>query len=155
MSFARTLVCLGLAITAAGQDPPAPVQQPSFVKALKTWIDSDHSDRSKLDAAAAALVEGGAPGLRALADALRATSPDDRDRRVAVETLLSSTVLEFVGRAQNAGMRFAGQYDDLRILQPYSGRFLMGLLLDTPGWFPSDQRPALVPAFVCPAVTDS
>lgn len=43
-------------------------------------------------------------------------------------------------------MRFAGQHDDLRLLQPYSGRFLIGLVLDPPGWFPSDRRAALLPA---------
>ena len=43
-------------------------------------------------------------------------------------------------------MIFAGQYDDLRVLQPYVGHLYLNLLLDTPQWFPDGRRPLLVPA---------
>ena len=142
----------GLAILLASatfaQDPPAPVppQEPAYAKAMRTWIDSDHGDRALLDAAAAAVLDSGEHGLHALQLELQTTKPEDRFRRIAVETMLSTTVLAALDREQKRGMRFAGQYDHLRALQPYSGRFLMNLVLQPPGWFPSDQLPLLGPA---------
>ncbi len=144
---------IGLAVlfgltTALAQDPstPVPPQEPDHAKALRTWIESDHTDRKQLDATAAALLDAGEPGLLALQRELVALKPGERDRRIAVETLLSTTVLAALERELARGMRYAGQYDHLRALQPHAGNFLLNLVLQTPSWFPSDQRAQVVPA---------
>lgn len=130
-----------------GQDPVAPVppKEPAYAVVMKRWIRSAHDDRKLLDECAAALLDAGEPGLRALHLELTTLKAEDRDRRIAIETLLSTTVLASLEREANRGMRFAGQFDHLRTLQPYAGNFLLNLMLQTPSWFPSDQRVLVVP----------
>jgi tetratricopeptide (TPR) repeat protein len=43
-------------------------------------------------------------------------------------------------------MVWVGQYGPLRSLQPFAGKLFFHLLLETPDWYPDDQRQALVPA---------
>jgi hypothetical protein len=43
-------------------------------------------------------------------------------------------------------MTYAGQFDALKRLQRYVGRFLFLLLTDTPDWFPGSMRPSVIPA---------
>jgi hypothetical protein len=43
-------------------------------------------------------------------------------------------------------VRFTGQYEPLRPMQPQVGGFLFGLLLDTPQWYPDSHRVRLIPA---------
>lgn len=114
--------------------------------AIRAWIRSDHTDESLREAATKAVLDSGDTGLRALADAVRRTRPDQRDRRIGVESLVATVVVGILERAQDSGMRFAGQYDRLRALQPYAGTFLVQLVVDTPDWFPDDMRALVVPA---------
>jgi hypothetical protein len=84
-------------------------------------------------------------GLAWLGERLHAASENTPERRKGLETLLAHVTIEFVRRQRASGMRFAGQYDDLRPLQPEVGEFLFGLLLDTPAWYPHSHRDRLVP----------
>ncbi len=138
-----------LAVTSAGfagalasqevtpQDPAA---------AIRAWVRSDHTDEALREAATKAVLESGDVGLRALADTVRRTRPDQRDRRVGVESLVATVVVGILEQAHDSGMRFAGQHNRLRALQPYAGTFLVQLVVDTPDWFPDDMRSLVVPA---------
>ncbi|MDA0372193.1 MAG: hypothetical protein O2865_00265 [Planctomycetota bacterium] len=124
-------------VTPTAQDPAA---------AIREWVRSDHSDEALREAATKAVLDAGDAGLRALADTVRRTRPDQRDRRIGVESLVATVVVGILERAHDSGMRFAGQYDRLRALQPYAGTFLVQLVVDTPDWFPDDMRALVVPA---------
>ncbi|MEY2980730.1 MAG: hypothetical protein ACO4CT_00655 [Planctomycetota bacterium] len=138
--FAATSAALagGLASQeATTQDPAA---------AIRAWVRSDHTDEALRDAATKAVLDAGDAGLRALADTVRRTRPDQRDRRIGVESLVATVVVGVLERAHDSGMRFAGQHNRLRALQPYAGTFLVQLVVDTPDWFPDDMRALVVPA---------
>ena len=127
-------------VTPTAQDPAA---------AIREWVRSDHSDEALREAATKAVLDAGDAGLRALAETVRRTRPDQRDRRIGVESLVATVVVGILERAHDSGMRFAGQYDRLRALQPYAGTFLVQLVVDTPDWFPDDMRALVVPARDC------
>ncbi|MBK8980542.1 MAG: hypothetical protein IPM29_31960 [Planctomycetes bacterium] len=139
-----------LAATATAQDaPPEPAQDPlrAAREATAAWLASDLADQTLLDRAVGAVVAAGEPGLRLVAGALAELRPESpRERRAAIDTLVSNAILKILDERSSSGMVFAGQYDDLRVLQPASGRFLTMLVLDTPDWFPDDLRALVVPA---------
>ena len=149
-----TLLTACLAAATAGaqdpveQDPEPPKPDPVETArvAIDRWVRSDLDDRGVLDAAVEAILAAGKPGLELVAKEIDRTRQEDRKRLMAVDSLTTSTVIGFVQKATESGMIFAGQYDDLRVLQPAAGRFLLGLVVDTPDWFPDDMRPQIVPA---------
>jgi hypothetical protein len=53
--------------------------------------------------------------------------------------------LDFVRQQVKSKMRFVGQFEPLRPLQPYVGRLFTMLLLETPPWYPETHRIELVP----------
>lgn len=143
----RLRLAVTLAATALLGALPAQETTPQDPEvAIRAWIRSDHTDEALREAATKAVLDAGDTGLRALADAVRRTRPDQRDRRIGVESLVATVVVGVLERAQDSGMRFAGQHDRLRALQPYAGTFLVQLVVDTPDWFPDDMRALVVPA---------
>jgi hypothetical protein len=125
-------------------EPPAPAQDPAA--AIRAWVESDHEDQELLDRTVALCLDAGDPGMRALAEAVRETRPEQRQRRIGVESLVTGVVVEALRRGSESGMRYAGQYAGLRPLMPSAGTFLLSLVLDTPDWFPDDMRALVVPA---------
>lgn len=138
------ILLLVLVASAAVAQEPAPRDDPA--DAIRAWVESDLADRALLDAAVTAVLDAERDGIAAVAAALRATKPGARERRIALETLVSSVVVGALQRGVESGMRYAGQYDALRELQPFAGRQLLILVLDTPQWFPDDMRSLVVPA---------
>lgn len=130
-------LCLGGGI-AAQQDPPR-----EFV-AVERWLASDQTSREGLDDASKELLVDAPAGFVWLGAELHREA--GRDRRKGLEGLLSHCTLEFLRRQRASGVRFAGQFDVLRPMQPEVGEFLFGLLLDTPQWYPTSHRVRLVPA---------
>lgn len=111
---------------------------------VERWLSSDQADREAMDAAVKELLADAPPGLAWLGTELRRAGPRERSKGLA--TLVSPVTLEFLRRQQSSGVRFAGQFDALRPMQPQVGEFLFGLLLDTPQWYPHSHRTRLVPA---------
>ena len=129
---------IGTAAASNAFQDPAP--------AIARWIEAAERDDAVRDAAVRAVLDAGAKGMTALRDAARATDPADRARRIGIESLIVSVVVGALERADDSGMAFEGQFDVLRELQPYAGRMLMTLVIDTPDWFPNDLRPRALPA---------
>ncbi len=131
----------------AGRSPAQkPDEPPAYERAMNTWLTSDHADRALLDRAVKAVLDAGTPGYRALAKVMHDTPATDRERRIGVDSLLSNVILGVLEQAKKSDLIYAGQFDDLRVLQPEAGRFLASLVIDTPPWFPEDERAAVVPA---------
>ncbi len=63
-----------------------------------------------------------------------------------LRSLMEKVGVGYMRRAVESEMVFAGQYDELRVLQPWMGEFYLTILIDTPDWFPSDNRYLVVPA---------
>ena len=131
-----TLVLTTVAV-AAQDDAEARVQ---------AWMRSDHTDQALLESAAKAVLQAGEPGLDLVARELATRDEADRRRRIAIDSLLSKVVLDFIEDAYDTRLFYAGQFDALRRLQPEVGRFLVSLIVDTPDWYPDDLRPTLVSA---------
>jgi len=96
-----------------------------------------------------ALLDAGAPAMRHVARLVHDTPGEDRvgrERLAALESLIAAAALDAIDRARESKMVYAGQYDDLRLLQPYAGRLYLRLLLDPPAWFRDDRRVTVVPA---------
>ena len=109
--------------------------------AVKAWLASDYSDGALLDNSVKVLLEVGEPAFRPLADLLRdAVETGDQRSASGLTSVITRLCLGFMQREVESEVVYAGQYDRLRILMPYTGRFYMGLLLDTPDWFPDTQR---------------
>lgn len=138
----RLLVCAlgaGLVVPAVrAQDA-----QPVFAETQK-WLASDQTSREGLDASVRELLTEPKSGLAWLGAEIAAAAP--QARRKGVEMLVQHTTLEFVRRQRLTGVRYVGQYDALRALQPKASEYLFGLLLDTPSWYPLPHRVRLVPA---------
>ncbi len=143
MACSLLLLCtLLLQPPASLQNPVQDVQQTErAVVVVNAWLGSDRSDRTLLEDAVEALLEAGQPAYRFLAEVLRqATEGQDRHAASGLESVVTSLCLDFMQREIDSEMVYAGQYDDLRVLMPYTGRLYMGLLLDTPDWFPENLR---------------
>ncbi len=115
--------------------------------AVEAWLASDYSDPAPLDDSVKLLLEVGEPAFRALAGLLRnAVETGDQRSASGLTSVITRLCLSFMQREVESDMVYAGQYDRLRVLMPYTGRFYMGLLLDTPDWFPENQRWQVVAA---------
>ena len=140
--------CTALLLLACTLQSPVPrhsVQDPTpserAMAAVKTWLASDYSDRALLEDSVKVLLEVGEPAFRSLAGLLRNTvETGDQRNASGLESVITHLCLDFMQREVESEMVYAGQYDRLRILMPYTGRFYMGLLLDTPEWFPENLR---------------
>ena len=119
-------------------------------KAIDAWIEEPVRIETR-DEAVEAVLDEGQPALAYLGKLLRSVqrvdpqSPDARRQR-ALESLTTAVALDFIERVQKSGMFYAGQYDDLRVLQPHVGNLYLNLLLATPDWFAEQRRVLLVPA---------
>lgn len=138
----RTLVILPFCFAAlvSAQD------QKEHVLRMRAWLDSEHTDRALLDRAATALVDAAKPGFADLRTELSSVDANDRNRRLALESLLQATVLQFVQAGLGASFRYAGQYAELRALEPHASALLLRLVIEPSDWFPPDQRGGLLPA---------
>ena len=114
-------------------------------EALGKWLASDLADTTVLDRAVTAILAAGAPALDEVGDrARRAKLADDLPAGRALDAVITHVVIGFLKRETESGMIFAGQYDALRGLQPYAGKLLLRLLVDTPDWFSQQERHLLV-----------
>lgn len=139
-------LCFAPVLSAQDPEPVVEDPLPAARTAVQKWLGSALDDRTLLEDAVAKVLAAGKPGLRVVADADRTAPADDRRGRIAVDSLISSVATGFLQEATNSGLVYAGQYDDLAVLQPGIGRYLTGLVLDTPDWFPDNMRPLVVPA---------
>lgn len=116
-------------------------------KALDSWIDARVRDDALREHTVTEILAADKAGLQLLADRMR-VSVEQRDEKAssAVYSLICHVGIAWLDRVEKSGMIFAGQYDDLRVLQPSLGGFYLQLLVDTPGWYPIDRRWRLVPA---------
>jgi|RhiMethySRZTD1v2_1073278.scaffolds.fasta_scaffold00180_3 hypothetical protein len=136
-------------------------QQPDAAKvaaAAEKWVTSDQVSREHLDLTVTVMVAEPKLGIDWLAAQLpSADKAPELPRSKGVHGLCTHCVLEFLRRRHESGVVFAGQYDDLRRLQPFVGKMLFGLLLETPEWFPTTHRVRLVPALrdVQPTLPDA
>ncbi|HEU4420719.1 MAG TPA: hypothetical protein VFT55_17400 [Planctomycetota bacterium] len=125
-------------------------QQPDAEKvaaAAEKWVTSDQVSREQLDLTVTVMLADPKLGIDWLAAHLpEADKAPAQPRSKGVHGLGTHCVLEFLRRQRESGVVFAGQYDDLRRLQPFVGKMLFGLLLETPEWFPNTHRVRLVPA---------
>lgn len=144
--------CLGAALAAivATWGASALPQQPDPEKvaaAAEKWVTSDQVSREQLDLTVTVMLADAKLGIDWLAAQLPAADQaPEQPRSKGVHGLCTHCVLEFLRRQRDSGVVFAGQYDDLRRLQPFVGKMLFGLLLETPQWFPNTHRVRLVPA---------
>lgn len=129
------------------QPPPQEREQQDAMVAVRGWLASDFSDRDVLQQAVDALLSQGEPGFRSLAGLVN-QAVESRDRRTlgGLEPVITTLCLDFMKREVESEMVYAGQYDPLLVLMPHSGRFYLGLLLDTPDWFPDNLRWQVVAA---------
>ncbi|MGE0142486.1 MAG: hypothetical protein AB7I19_04425 [Planctomycetota bacterium] len=134
------VVPLYLAALVSAQD------QKEHILRMRAWLDSEHTDRALLDRAATALLDASKSGFEALRAELSSVNAEDRNRRLALESLLQTTILQFIQTGLGASFRYAGQYADLRALEPHASRLLLELVIEPSDWFPSDQRGGLLPA---------
>lgn len=137
IAAATAAVCLAGVV---GAQQPA---QQDFA-AVEHWLRSDQTERDGLEAAVKELLADAPAGCAWLGAELRRDV--GRDRKKGLEAMVSQVTLEFLQRQNRSGVRFAGQFDPLRPLQPQVGEFLFGLLLDTPQWYPDSHRSRLIPA---------
>lgn len=139
-----------LQVTLLSQEPvqdeqdPVPVEQ--AMAAVDAWLASDYRDEALVAEAADLLLDAGPPALKALAAEVRAAEEEGGKRWRGLDAVVTRVGLGFMERQVNRQMVYAGQYDPLKPLQPWIGRFYLRLLLDTPQWFPDTQRSFLVPA---------
>lgn len=125
------------------QDPVARAQ-----RAVRELLLSDDLSEALLERAVQATLEGGRPAFAHLGEVLReaAAEPEDPARIERLEALGTHLTVQLVQRESERDLVYAGQYEVLRELQPLSGRLLLKLMLDPPGWFPDTHRKLLVPA---------
>lgn len=140
-----------LAGTVATQPPAAERAVAEPVRSsVQAWLEQPVHIESRARAVEA-ILDDGRPALIWLGDLLREVekvapgSPAEQRRR-ALESLTTAVALDFIDRVQKSGMFFAGQYDDLRVLQPHVGNLYLNLLLETPDWFAEPRRTLLIPA---------
>ncbi len=142
MSPAWTLLlAISLPQLAAQDHKPDPV-----AVSVKAWLESDMQDRTLLEKASKKILDSGKSGYLYLAEQIEKAPADNRNPKAGLNSLITHTALGYMEAQAKSGMVYAGQYDELRVLQPYVGRFYLTLVLDTPDWFPDDQRVLVIPA---------
>lgn len=144
-----------LVTPAALAPPPAlPAQDASAgtQQVVHDWLASDLKDVELRGKATQAILAEGAPALRWFGRLLQGGPAEQslpeplRGRTRALDSLLSDVALSFLKHESGRGVFYAGQYSPLEPLMPKVGEVYLGLMLDTPQWFPSDRRVLLVPA---------
>lgn len=143
-SSLRLSVLLVVAPTAAAQ---VEEQQPlrDVREALDAWLASDHSDAGLLQKAVVAVLDGGTPALAEVgARAKKAAANADRLVGSGLDAVINQVTVGFMERAARTEMVFEGQYAPLRELQPFVGKLLLRLLLDTPDWYSQHDRHSLI-----------
>lgn len=153
-SAARRLVVVFASLTVAAQEPV------KFGTA-ETWLvqylapeppaGTEPPPRVRIDDAVHELLVDETAGFGWLTGRRREAEAD-APRKKAMDLLITNTVIEFMRRRHQSGITFAGQYEGLRALQPWSGALLVELLFDTPQWYPHTHRVRLVRPLrdVCP-----
>ena len=142
MKFALAPLALLLAAASAQDDAPkGPDRTAAARAALETWIQSDHTDASLVDKAVqAVLVADPALLVEIGTRATAAAKADDQQTARGLDSVIRHLTLAIINREANSGMVFEGQYEVLRGLQPFAGKLLLQLLIDTPDWFNQQQR---------------
>jgi len=137
------LVALVLAANSPAQDRHDPVA--AARAALDAWLQSDHADTKLLEQAVHAIVAGGAGALDDLGRRARAAAASkDPHLGRGLDAAITHVTVAIFKRETGSGMTYAGQYDALRALQPFAGKLLLRLLIDTPDWFSQHDRHLLV-----------
>ena len=156
----RAVLLVPALVTAAGiaQDERPAVEKPppspaAVAAAIDAALQLPQRDE-RVEAAVKVVLAAGLPTLQELGGRLRAAAAADAEAQAdanrgsfyALRTLVQKVAIGFVERAVNSEMFFAGQYDDLRVLQPHVGSFFFDLVIDPPPWFHDDKRPWIVRA---------
>lgn len=155
-AVSRTLVLLFLSGGVVGQptkdqstESGPQSRQVEARKALDAWFAADPRDRDERsrDKVVAKVMAADLGGLDLLARrSKRADQGEDRKLRTAAQTIVGQVALRWLAKTEKSPARYAGQYADLRRLQPMVGEFYLRLLLDTPQWFPDTRRWQVIPA---------
>lgn len=115
--------------------------------ALSDWVAAKDKSETLVGKTVSRVIAAKRPGLRLLATMLKESEGGtDKKRIQALDSVLCHVALRWFDKVEKSKMLYAGQYDDLMILQPRVGEFYLGLLLDTPDWFPVNHRGKAVPA---------
>lgn len=136
----------------AAAQPPAPERAVAEAvrQSVEAWLEQPVRIETRAKAVEA-ILDDGRPALQFLGGLLSEVekvapgSPEER-RRQALESLTAALALDYIERVQKSEMFYAGQYDDLRVLQPHVGNLYLNLLVETPDWFAEQRRPLLIPA---------
>ncbi len=108
-------------------------------KAMQRWIASPTEDRERmLDQTIGRMMAARQAGLKLLAERLKASS--DPKRTDALLALIGHVGHRWLAKVEKTEMFYPGQYDDLKVLMPEIGAFYLELLLQTPEWFPYNER---------------
>lgn len=117
-------------------------------KAIASWVGVHIDDRDALVSKSIDRIDAaGKKGIAMLASELRAAGKDgDQKREAALHSLVGHLGLRWFVKVEKSKLVFAGQYDDLGALMPAIGDFYLGLLVQTPEWFPINERIKVIPA---------
>ncbi|MEZ5966542.1 MAG: hypothetical protein R3F56_22085 [Planctomycetota bacterium] len=128
-----------------------PAQQPDDAglvaarRALDAWLASDQTDRGQLDQVVSAALAAGTEAIDHIGERARAArKADDPRLGRGLDAVITHMTVAFLKRETESGITFAGQYEPLRGLQPFVGKLLLRLLVDTPDWFSQQERHLLV-----------
>ncbi|MEZ6036829.1 MAG: hypothetical protein R3F29_05080 [Planctomycetota bacterium] len=144
----RTVTMLAMTLLGAllRAQEPAPDQEPKLdaATAIGRWLEVEAGDQQDeaLRRRTVEAVLGDDHGLELLASRLGDAKPGPA--RNGLRELAGHVVLGFVRHERDRGMVFVGQFDGLKLLQPFASEFLFGLLLDTPDWYPFTWRTQVV-----------
>ena len=136
-------------------------------RAIEKWL-ADQVSAELLEQTVLAVLKDSQLGMSTLGKQLTAIEAlmqsklgtrKDLERLKGMRSLATQVALEFLRRTAKSEMTYVGQYDQLSLLQPFASKFLLGLLLETPEWYPFTFRVRLVPAIrdiqvLLPAVAD-
>lgn len=124
---------------------PAAAQLAQARDALAAWLASDHTDATLLGKTVSAISRAGAAAIEHLgARAKAANDAADKQAGRGLDAVITHFTVAYLKRETESGMLYEGQYDGLRPLQPFVGKLLLNLLLETPDWFSSKERHLLV-----------
>lgn len=122
--------------------------------AIEKWL-ADQVSTELMEQTVAAVLKDSELGMSSLGKQLTATEALMQSelgtrkyagRLKGMRSLATQVTLEFLRRTAKSDMTYVGQYGQLSLLQPFASEFLMGLLLETPEWYPFTFRVRLVPA---------
>ena len=136
------------------QEPQDPSSRPTTRKDLAQvkvllgkWLDREQRSEDLRTEVVEAIGDVGVKAMRHLAVlAAAAREGTDRAKARALDSLICHVGLHWLDRVKKSKMIYAGQYGVLQHLQPMVGEFYLGLVVDTPDWFPDTRRIDVVPA---------